>query len=424
MSIERFLDHFERVNRVGDNRWTALCPAHDDHNPSLSIRVVDSKILLHCHARCSNPSILRAKGLDMSALFLEDVTFSADEPQEKSSKAVEYAENEVLDGATCYHDYRSGSGDLLYRVVRYDPPQGKRYTVYSPRIGDLWAPGLNGTQSVLYNLPQIGASGDETIFIVEGEKCVDFLSEHGFVATCNAFGAGKWKKEDSEYMRRRHVVILSDNDEPGLRHATQVRQSCEGVAATVTVLELPGLPAKGDVVDWWEAGHTGEELRRLATLQPTSTTWADMDRKIAPVEWDWKGWLPRGMVVILAGACDSGKSMLALRIAASYIRGDPWPDGTCSDGSRGEVVWCETEAAHACNLERAKAWGLPIEKIRTPFREALRDIRLDNADDLEALRSKAADPNVRLVVVDSLSASHRLTENSSEMLQLLRQLAE
>jgi len=31
----------------------ALCPAHDDRNPSLSIQLADDRILIHCFAGCS-----------------------------------------------------------------------------------------------------------------------------------------------------------------------------------------------------------------------------------------------------------------------------------------------------------------------------------------------------------------------------------
>ena len=38
-----------RAHRSG-SCWMARCPAHDDRDPSLSIREVDGKVLLHCHA--------------------------------------------------------------------------------------------------------------------------------------------------------------------------------------------------------------------------------------------------------------------------------------------------------------------------------------------------------------------------------------
>jgi DNA primase len=39
--------------RRSGSSWMAKCPAHEDRNPSLSIREVDGKVLLHCHAGCT-----------------------------------------------------------------------------------------------------------------------------------------------------------------------------------------------------------------------------------------------------------------------------------------------------------------------------------------------------------------------------------
>jgi putative DNA primase/helicase len=47
--------------------WVARCPAHQDHNPSLSIKEdKDGKVLVYCHAGCKQDAViaaLRARGL-------------------------------------------------------------------------------------------------------------------------------------------------------------------------------------------------------------------------------------------------------------------------------------------------------------------------------------------------------------------------
>ena len=46
--------------------WTARCPAHDDREPSLSIRDADGKVLVRCHAGCDQRDViaaLKARGL-------------------------------------------------------------------------------------------------------------------------------------------------------------------------------------------------------------------------------------------------------------------------------------------------------------------------------------------------------------------------
>jgi putative DNA primase/helicase len=46
--------------KVGPN-WMALCPAHNDQDPSLSIRGAgDGKVLVHCHAGCEQAKLIAA----------------------------------------------------------------------------------------------------------------------------------------------------------------------------------------------------------------------------------------------------------------------------------------------------------------------------------------------------------------------------
>jgi hypothetical protein len=57
------------VRRYGGDRWTARCPAHDDHNPSLSIAHRDGRWLLKCFADCPIEAITAALRLKVSDLF-------------------------------------------------------------------------------------------------------------------------------------------------------------------------------------------------------------------------------------------------------------------------------------------------------------------------------------------------------------------
>jgi len=52
--------------RPSGPQWVARCPAHEDRNPSLSIREAGGKILVHCHAGCPQEAVveaLRCRGL-------------------------------------------------------------------------------------------------------------------------------------------------------------------------------------------------------------------------------------------------------------------------------------------------------------------------------------------------------------------------
>ena len=159
------------------------------------------------------------------------------------------------------YDYRDQALTLLYQVCRYEP---KDFRLRRPdgRGGFAW--NVRGVRRVLYRLPDLFASDSgKPVLVVEGEKDVDRLVSLGFCATTNLGGAGKWRPEYNESLRDRHVVVIPDNDDAGRAHARLVATALNGIADTVNVVELPGLPTKGDVSDWLDAGGTVASLREI-----------------------------------------------------------------------------------------------------------------------------------------------------------------
>jgi hypothetical protein len=71
MSAALILDRLEAVKRTGPNSWLAKCAAHPDRRPSLSVREVEGRVLLHCFAGCEVEAILAALDLDMADLFAQ-----------------------------------------------------------------------------------------------------------------------------------------------------------------------------------------------------------------------------------------------------------------------------------------------------------------------------------------------------------------
>ena len=247
MTLQALIDRLEDVHPSGDG-FMARCPAHDDRKASLSVTERDGRILLHCHAGCPYEKVRDALGLKNGDLR----TTPRPAPTRRRIVAT--------------YDYESEDGTLLFQVVRYQP---KDFRQRRPDGRGGWAWKLGRVRRVLYRLPELLAADPErSVFVCEGEKAVDRLVREGLVATCSPGGAGKWRDEYAEALRGRDVVVLPDNDTPGRFHAETVARSLAGVAADVRVLDLPGLPAKGDVYDWLEAGHTAEDLQRLAAEEP------------------------------------------------------------------------------------------------------------------------------------------------------------
>lgn len=66
---QRLLPRLEGVKETGPGTWEACCPAHDDRNPSLSIKQISDKLLVLCRAHCETGDVLAAVGLKMADLF-------------------------------------------------------------------------------------------------------------------------------------------------------------------------------------------------------------------------------------------------------------------------------------------------------------------------------------------------------------------
>jgi putative DNA primase/helicase len=97
------------------------------------------------------------------------------------------------------------------------------------------------------------------VFVTEGERDVETLRAHGFVATTNAGGAkAPWLATYTEALRGREVIIVPDNDSPGWQRAALIARALLGTAARVRVLDLPR--EHKDITDWFHAGHSDCEL--------------------------------------------------------------------------------------------------------------------------------------------------------------------
>lgn len=67
---ERVLNAATSVHRSGPGRWSAICPAHPDRRPSLSIRELDDgRVLLHCFGGCAVDEVVAALGLEFADLY-------------------------------------------------------------------------------------------------------------------------------------------------------------------------------------------------------------------------------------------------------------------------------------------------------------------------------------------------------------------
>lgn len=246
------LGSFSGVRRVGDG-WAALCPAHDDRMPSLSICERDGRILINCHAGCTAEAVCKAAGIEMSDLFSDNGR--SIKPAKKVAKTI-----------VATYDYRDEKGTLLFQVCRFDP---KAFSQRRPDGQGGWIHNLDGVPRVVYRLSEVNHAPQ--VLVLEGEKDVETARSLGFVGTCNPGGAGKWRPEFVDKLAGKEIIIIPDADEPGRKHGQQVAVSLAGKVQSLKLTELSG--AK-DLSEWVELGGTREQLLQLIA---TSPEWAPPD---------------------------------------------------------------------------------------------------------------------------------------------------
>lgn len=163
------------------------------------------------------------------------------------------------------YDYRDESGTLLFQALRFEPlNQPKQFRQRTGPDQKKWS--IKDVRIVPFRLPELieAVENDRVVFVVEGEKDVLTLVAHGFDATCNPMGAGKWRAAFGKFFEDADVVICGDNDQPGRDHVLKVARSLQPVARCLRVLDLktiwPSIGESDDISDWFATGGTSEAL--------------------------------------------------------------------------------------------------------------------------------------------------------------------
>ncbi len=238
--------------------WRGPCPIHKGQRDSFA---VDPKTgQWNCHSTCG-------RGGDIISLETElsgNVDFAAVKSAvfDLVGRAGSLGGNRRI---VATYGYCDETGTVLYQACRMEP---KDFRQRRPDGKGDWVWSIKGVRLVPYRLPELLKRATETVFVCEGEKDVHSLEALGVLATCNPMGAGKWRREYSEALRGRPVVILPDNDVPGRKHAAFVAADLMSVGCEVRILQVP---TGKDVSDWLGAGGTLQGLQALASEQAALT---------------------------------------------------------------------------------------------------------------------------------------------------------
>jgi hypothetical protein len=339
-------------------------------------------------------------------------------------------------------DYTDQDGVVRYQVIRIDDRTGKTYR--QRRIDETTgqpAWGMAGVTALPYRLHELAAS-TQPVFICEGEKAADAVAKLGLIATTNHGGATKWWPSLTDWFRGRQVIILPDNDEPGEKHARTVADSLTGTAKSIRILRLPGLPKKGDVVDWLVCGGSRDQLTDLVKqtplydpleaepLEPITSSgdvvtqsaatqkkfelvrWGEVEE--VKVKWLITDILPAQSFSVCFGRPGSYKSFLCMYLSAMIATGG---EAFGKQVEQGSVVYVMGEGGAGLKPRLdalAKHYGMtnpPIYFLRSQLN--LRSTQDDAIGLMAAINDAGIKP--ALVVIDTLSRSFGGgNENASE----------
>ena len=304
--VEFLLSFLHGARPCGQGKWRAYCPAHEDppdgHRPSLDVTERAGKPLFVCRAGCAQEAVvaaLRKRGWHSQP---ETPGPSRHRHSSKGRQRVYRTPDEAAGALARIHGgtfigmwvYHNADGSESFRVVRINLPNDtgksrvpKKYLPIRPVSGG-WVNEDPPGPLPLYRLADL--DGAPRVWIVEGEGCADAAAGVGLVATTSAHGAKSAAKSDWTPLAGRDVVILPDNDEADRRYAADVAAILMRLTppATVRVVDLPGLPEHGDIVDYLDGrdAQAPEDLRReiesLADAAPVRMPDADPDADDGP----------------------------------------------------------------------------------------------------------------------------------------------
>lgn len=142
---------------------------------------------------------------------------------------------------------------------------------------------------------------------------------------------------------------------------------------------------------------------------PTAILVRASDIEPEAIEWLWRGWLAAGKLHILAGAPSTGKTTIALYMAAVLSLGALWPDGTRA-ALANSLIWSGEDSDADTLIPRLQAMGADLTRIH--FVRGVADEKgarpFDPATDMKALsRAAAALPALRFLLIDPMVSAVR-----------------
>lgn len=382
MNLPESIAHKLGGARKTASGWNCKCPVHDDKSPSLSIATGDrQELVFHCKAGCDQRDVMRY-------LINAGLLPKKDKPPPQNIS----------------YYYTDEHGEVLFEKVRYPNKQFKAF--YTDNAGNK-IPGSNGHSKSLYKRHTLNDLSGKQVVIVEGEKDCEFvISHYDILCTSPPNGSQSWHDGFNPVFMGADVVIMPDNDEPGLKLARQIYDALSGIANSVKIVTVP----KGKDVSEWAGSKL--DFEALISQSDDGITFSNADEMAdlarAPhylinkiLETDSHG--------ILAGASMAFKSFMAITIAHAICNASDFFGHKTFSAHK--VIYICGEGRGALS-RRMKA----VKIVHGGFNGNLLvldgKIRIDNEDDIRAVNVHIQRIKPALVIFDTFSSMNSQTNEN------------
>jgi len=464
--VQAVLDALERLGcrprAAGPGRWMALCPAHDDHSPSLSITEgPGGRAHLHCFAGCPPEAIW-----ERLALPMPEPSARRDGGRPQEAQGPVRGELGPLEARRLVEETGISWEEARALGLEHDATlQALAFTWASTRARKLrlrrggepkWAWVDHDGERKPSLWPEVTAEtlgGSQTAVICEGERDALALRAIGLPAYSVTHGAGTPpRQEDIARLLAlgvRRFLLAFDADQAGADGERKARSAIYEAArrwrlrVTVESLPLPLEAVAHGAKDWTEARQAlGEGLREAVKGLPESAksvpssietelggtdikAWQALPLGEAPegeaVSWVWEGFLARGLTTDLYGLWKVGKSTLLGCLLREMATGGELAGRPVAQG-RALIV---TEESAAKWKRRAEKLGIPHgfhDIIARPFKKRATWEEWERL--VSHLAHLVAERGYSLVVLDALPNLWPVVKENEagEVLQALRPL--
>lgn len=329
--------------------------------------------------------------------------------------------------------YRMPNGEPYAAVARWDTPDGKQVRPIIWNGTDFVTSGF-GLSRPLYNSDLLSVSPKAPVLIVEGEKSADAAAAYvpdGWVVVTWQGGANAWRHTDWSSLSGHPCVIWPDNDQAGIKAASDIRDHLLSLGNLSALVKLPNVSEGWDLADEFpdDLAHRDVQVllkQSLAAVSASNSTvrllpleWADQITPVLSRRWLVKDLLATTGLAIVFGHSAAGKSFFVLDLCCHIALDWSWNGLKVEQGL---VIYVAAEGAAglrnrlAAFMAHHKVSDMLLAIIPTPIN--LQDPDADKDRLIATIEAAARERGLKvaLIAIDTLSKTFGSgRENTDDM---------